>query len=95
MYAPGWYYPAYAIGFARQPGMGEIRLQCGVQDADVYLNDGFAGKAKDLKTMWLEPGAYDLKVEAESYSPFKMRIYVLSNKTVKIDAKLAAPKEPL
>jgi hypothetical protein len=89
-----WYHPGWYTGFAWQPGMGEIKLRSNLPDADVFLNDAFAGKAKDLKTMWLEPGAYDLKVQADNFAPFAMRIYILSGKTLKVDAKLAPPKEP-
>ena len=95
MVAPGWYYPGWMGSFARQPDRGEIRLKCSVQEADVYLNDGFAGKAKDLKTLWLDPGAYNLRVQSEGFEPFSMRIYILSDKTLKIDAKLDPAKEPL
>jgi hypothetical protein len=89
MIHPGWY-----AGFARRDGMGEIKLQSSPKDADVFIDDALAGKAKDLKTIWLEPGAYNLKVQAERYEPFVMRVYVLSGKTLKVDANLAPQKEP-
>jgi hypothetical protein len=89
-YAPVWYHSGWYTGFAHQPGMGEIKLRSNLEDADVFLNDGFAGKAKELKSIWLEPGAYNLRVEAGNHAPFAARIYVLSGKTLKIDAKLIA-----
>ena len=89
MYYPGWF-----TGFTQRPGMGEIRLQTNLKDADVFIDDGWAGKVKDLKTLWLEPGAYNLKVQAESYAPFTVRIYILSGKTLKVDANLEPLKEP-
>lgn len=94
LYSPLWYHPGWYSGFAWQPGMGEVKLRSSLQDADVFLNDGWAGKARDLKTIWLEPGAYDLKVQADKWAPFTMRIYVLSGKTMKVDARLAPQKEP-
>jgi hypothetical protein len=93
-YPPLWYHPGWYTGFAQRPGMGEIKLLSNLKDADVYIDDGLAGKAKDLKTLWLEPGAYNLKVQAEDYEPFTMRIYILSGKFLKIDANLMPRKEP-
>ncbi len=93
-YSPLWYNPGWFTGYSRQPGMGEVKIKTVLPDADVYLDDGFAGVAKDLKSMWLEPGAYNLKLEAEGYEPFAVRIYVLSGKTVKIDARLKPRMEP-
>ena len=74
--------------------MGEIKLRSSIKDADVFIDDALAGKAKDLKTLWLEPGVYNLKVQADQYEPFTIRLYVLSGKTLKIDANLAPQKEP-
>ena len=87
-YSPFWFHPGWYTGFAYGTGMGEIKLRSNVADADVFLDNGFAGKAKDLKTMWLDPGAYNLRIEAGTHAPYELRIYVLSGKTLKIDAKL-------
>lgn len=93
-YSPLWYHSGWYTGFARGPYMGEVKLRSNIQDAEVFLNDGFAGKIKDLKTVWLDPGVYDLKIQADSYAPYTVRIYVLSGKTLKVDARLAPQKEP-
>ena len=85
-YYPAFYHPGFYTGFARGPDMGEVRLQTTSKKAEVFLDGAYAGKAEDLKTIWLEPGAYNLEVKAESRPPFSRRIYVLSGKTVKIDA---------
>jgi len=89
MVHPGWY-----TGFSRQDGMGEIRLRTNLPDSDVFIDEGLAGKAKDLKTIWLEPGAYTLKVDAAGHEPFTMRLYVLSGKNIRVDANLAPQKDP-
>ena len=44
--------------------------------------------AKDLREIWLEPGVYQLKVAADLHEPFELRVYVLTGKTVKIEANL-------
>jgi hypothetical protein len=67
-----------------------VRLTTEPKDASVYLNGGYAGTADHLKTVWLEPGAYDLSVSASNYTTYEQRIYVLSGKSLKITAKLGA-----
>jgi hypothetical protein len=84
------FYPAYS--FQRRPNMGEIKLHAEPRTASVFINDAYAGTAEDLKSIWLEPGAYDLKIEAADGSSFSRRLYVLSGKTLKVDAQLSVPK---
>jgi hypothetical protein len=85
--------PFYGPGyFSRGDGRGEVRLSADSKKASVYLDGGYAGTADQLKSMWLDPGAYDLSLTADGKS-FKQRIYVLSGKTVKIVAKLEAREQ--
>ena len=79
-------YPGYYPGFARGPNMGEVKLHADDKKAEVFVNGAYAGVAEDLKSMWLEPGAYDLEVRVANRAPFNRRVYVLSGKTLKIDA---------
>jgi len=88
-----WYHTGWYTGFAYREGTGEVRLRSNLENADVFIDEGFAGKVKELKTIWLEPGAYNLRVEAENHAPFALRIYVLGGKTLKIDAKLLPNQE--
>jgi hypothetical protein len=44
--------------------------------------------ADKLKTLWLDPGAYDLTLSADGREDFHERLYVLSGKSLKISAKL-------
>lgn len=82
------YYPGY-YGYARSYHMGEIKLRVEPRNAQVYVNGAYAGKADRLKTIWLAPGAYNLELKADQRS-FQKRIYVLTGKTLKIDADLTA-----
>ena len=93
-YVPMYYpfHPGFYNGFARGPNMGEVKLKAQPRDASVYIDGAYAGVAADLKTIWLEPGAYNLEVKADSRQ-FARRIYVLSGKTLRIDAGLASEKE--
>jgi hypothetical protein len=83
LYAP--YVPDLVYGL----GKGEVKLAAEPKTASVYLNGAYAGTARDLKSMWLEPGAYDLSLSAPGQQEFHQRIYVLSGKSLKIAAKLA------
>ena len=84
-------FPFYPAGYFRPgDGKGEVRLTTDPKDASVYLNGGYAGTADHLKSVWLEPGAYDLSVSASDRKTYEQRIYVLSGKSLKITAKLGA-----
>jgi hypothetical protein len=87
-YAP--FYPAGYFGLGQ--GKGEVKLSVDPKNASVYVDGGYAGTADHLKDIWLEPGAYELRVSAPNRAPFEERIYVLSGKSVKIEAKLGEPK---
>jgi hypothetical protein len=91
-----WYpywgpYPFLPPGyFAYGSAKGEVRLAAEPKTAEVYLDHAYAGTADHLKSIWLEPGAYDLSVAANGREDFHQRIYVLSGKSLKITARLAA-----
>jgi hypothetical protein len=81
----GYFYPAGYFNY--NDGKGEVRLSAPKQ-ADVYLDNAYAGKAEKLKSIWLEPGAYDLSVSDLDRASYHQRIYVLSGKSLRITAKL-------
>ena len=90
-WSPWGAYPFFAPGyFGYGSAKGEVRLSAEPKTAEVYLDHAFAGPADHLKNMWLEPGAYDLSVSAPGHEVFRQRIYVLSGKSLKITARLAA-----
>ena len=55
-----------------------------MKDADVYINGAYAGKAKDLKSLWLRPESYEIQVRATGYETFATRIYLLRGKTMEV-----------
>jgi hypothetical protein len=66
--------------------MGEIKLATTIdKQSEIYINGAFAGLAKDLKHIWLDPGAYDFEMRAQNQEPIQKRVYVLTNKTLKLD----------
>jgi hypothetical protein len=89
-YYDGFYgpygYPSVTPLFYLQaePSRGEVRLKA-AKDSEVYINQAYAGIAKDLKAMYLDPGAYDLEVRSPGKEPVQKRVYVLSGKTVKLE----------
>jgi hypothetical protein len=80
-------YPWAPMFYTSAPGrpMGEVRLGVSDNKAEVYIDGAFAGLAKDLKHIWLDPGAYDFEVRPDGKQPVQRRAYVLTNKTVKLD----------
>lgn len=89
-YGP-YFYPPYAFDY--RAGRGQIKLSGAPKDAQVYLDGAYAGTADHLKKIWLDPGAYNLEVSENDGQKFQKRIYVLSGKSLKIDAKLSKPEK--
>ena len=87
---PLFYHPYYASGFAWGPDMGQVKLRADVKDAEVFLDGAYAGAASERKSMWLDPGAYNLEVRATGKETYTKRIYVLSGKSLQVKAKLEA-----
>jgi len=87
-------YPFFAPGyFAYGSDKGEVKLAAEPKGAEVYLDLAYAGTADHLRSMWLDPGAYDLSVVASGGKVFHQRIYVLSGKSLKITAKLLTSEQ--
>ena len=79
-----YYYPA---SFPYGADKGQIELKA---DPAVYIDGAYAGTVQRLKNIWLDPGAYDLSLNAAGREPFHQRVYVLTGKTLNINAKLTA-----
>lgn len=99
--SPLWWDPFWGASSAFYPvgyfdpgnGKGELKLSGAPKDASVYVNQGYAGTVDHLKSIWLDPGAYDLVLSAADGRRYEQRIYVLTGKTLKIQAKMAKPGE--
>jgi hypothetical protein len=80
------WYPEVILGNGiRYENRGKITLRCNVPKANVYVNSGYAGKADTLKTMRLAPGTYDIKIKDEFYKDYEIVVYVLRDKTLRLD----------
>jgi hypothetical protein len=88
LYAPAYYsYPGFApgfyTGFAYAPGFGEIKLKSIPKSATVFIDGAYAGNAAKLKSMWLKPGIYQLRVEDNGQARGR-KVYVLSGKSLSV-----------
>lgn len=87
-YGPYWgpYSPFYpAEFFAPGPDKGTVKLVNADKNSSVYIDNSYAGKVSELKTMNLAPGAYDLELQPPGGKSIQKRIYVLSGKTVRLE----------
>lgn len=85
----GMYSPVYPPGyFSAGTDKGEVKLAGAPKDAAVYIDGGYAGTIAHLKSVWLDPGAYDLAVTSKDGRRFDQRVYVLTGKSLKIVAAL-------
>jgi hypothetical protein len=91
-YSP-FLHPGLYTGFGYGPNMGEVKLAGVDKEASVYLDGGYAGPASKLKSMWLEPGVYNLEVRSTACDKFERRIYVLTGKTLQVRAQFQPPVE--
>ena len=87
---PFFYSPYYGAGFTGSPNMGEVKLHADLKDAEVFLDGAYAGTAGERKSIWLDPGAYNLEVRAPGKRTYTRRIYVLSGKALRVNARLEA-----
>ncbi len=79
-----WYAPAYYSVAMNRP-MGVLRLTGTDANSEVFIDGGYAGVAKDLKRLDLDPGVYTVEIHPPSGAAQQRRVYVISNKTVKVD----------
>jgi hypothetical protein len=82
------FHPGYYDGFVYRENMGEVRLRVEPERAEVFLDGAYAGTARERKSMWLAPGAYLLEVKADGRAAYSRKVYVLSGKSLRIDAAL-------
>ena len=89
-YGPFYYGPHVVY----HPNVGEVKLDTNVKDAEVFVDGGYAGTVRKLKSMWLPPGAHDLEVRAPGGAGYAERIYVVSGKTLHVHPALEVENRP-
>ena len=97
LWDPYWAYPvSYPSGyFGYNDGRGEVKISLEPRSVDpklaeVYVDNAFAGTADHLKNIWLEPGAYELSVLSKNRTAYRRRIYVISDRSLKIGANIVS-----
>jgi hypothetical protein len=86
---PFWdFYSPFPNDYFRQGNdKGELKLSSVPKNASVYVNGGYAGTGDHLKSFWLDAGVYDLEVSVPDGRRYQQRVYVLTGKTLHIDAR--------
>ncbi len=85
-WGPGWYDPYYPWG-PPYAYTGDVRLVTQEKDASVYVDGGYAGKARKLKRFPLPPGTHNIELrDSEGHAFFHERVQVIVGKTTKIEA---------
>lgn len=86
----GWYGPyasPYYGGYPMMvhPNAGQVKLDTKLKDAQVFINGTYAGTVKELKSMWIHQGSYDLELRAPNGARFERQIFVVNGKTIHIN----------
>ena len=87
----GWYasyYGPYPYGPYLVANVGQVKLDTHVKEADVFIDGSYAGTLRDLKTMMMRPGNYDISVRAPGRETFEQKMYVVAGKTLKLHPEL-------
>ncbi len=88
-YSPYGYYPGRPLG--------EVHIKSPDSEARIYINGAFAGRAHDLKTIYLAPGTYNIE-QRIGPDVQRERVYVLANRTLKLEFEkpgMGHPPAPL
>jgi hypothetical protein len=93
----GWYgpyYGPYPYGPYLVANVGQVKLDTHVKEADVFIDGSYAGTLRDLKTIMMRPGNYDISVRAPGRETFEQKIYVVAGKTLKLRPELRVQSTP-
>ncbi len=69
----GPYYGTYPYGAYPAVITGQVKLDTRVSDAEVFIDGSYAGTVRDLKTMMMRPGSYDISVRAPGRETFEQK----------------------
>jgi hypothetical protein len=82
-YGPYAYAP-YGYGYGSGRPLGEVKIKSPDSNAQIYINGSLAGRAHDLKRIYLKPGTYNVEQRIGG-DVQKQRVYVLAYRSVKIE----------
>jgi hypothetical protein len=85
-YGPGWYGPyGYAYGYDQHSDSGKVKIDTKAKDTEVFVDGGYAGTVKQLKTFRLKAGEHDIELRHPTGESFyQQHINVIEGKTIHI-----------
>ena len=84
-YGPGYYGAPYAIEAG--PYLGKVKFETKMKDANVYVDNAFAGTVRELGTFPLKPGMHSIELRDPSGQIlFQDKVNILAGKTLKLNA---------
>jgi len=90
-------YPPYGpYGYPAYGGrpLGEVHIKTPVSDAEIYINGSFAGRAHDVKHIYLAAGTYRIEQRIGT-DVQKQRIYVTAYRKINVEfGKPGTPSPP-
>src|SRR5262249_29183189 len=88
----GWAPYGYGYGpyFGYSRPTGQVKLDTKVKDAEVFINGNYAGTSKEMKTMNLKPGDYNLEIRVEGREAYRQDIHVVAGKTMTLHPDLTS-----
>jgi len=85
----GWYGPGWTAPYGVVPAAndGKVKIDTKMKDAGVYVDGGYAGTVRQLKTFPLHVGTHDIEVrDASGQTIIQEHIDVLAGKTITLSA---------
>jgi len=90
-YDPWWYNPWYPYGpyygpyYA--PNSGEVKIKTDMKNAQVYVDGGYVGTAREIKNFPLSAGTHQIELrDSEGRTFFRESVNVIAGRTIKINA---------
>lgn len=84
-YGPGYYGAPYTVDAG--PYLGKVKFETKMKDANVYVDDAYAGTVRQLGTFPLKPGTHNLELRDPSGQVlFQDRVSIVAGKTLKLAA---------
>lgn len=95
---PGyWGHPYYYALPVRSANSGQLKVDTNAKEASVYINGAYAGTVREMKTIRLRSGSYDIEVRNTNGGVFDQKVFVPVDKKVVVEpifSESGTPKLP-
>jgi len=78
-------YPYPYYGYPPAPVTGDVKFDTHDKQAQVYVDGAYAGRVREVKTLHLRPGSYEIEVRGGSGTEFDQKVYVAAGKTLHLN----------